>query len=212
MAFANILHILPEHAPSLRRAVVVADSAQTLLLPVTSGAGARARRINHGPRTHSSQVHVAPFRLVAERVAACSSAHLFIIPVIQLPLPAPTPAPTLLDPANADVTSTVPSPTVRARGGILQPELLLLVVPAVIGFVPDARVPGLVRIQGPETASVSTTSSPSAVARRFVRAAGRPSVPEPIDLGREPALDAAWSGSGSRVGTVVCAGGAREGI
>jgi hypothetical protein len=152
------LHILPEHTPPFRRAVVLATRcAQTALSFAmrahTSTLALTRRGINHGPRTRSP--HAGSLVVVCERVPGLSSSmHLLVISVVKLSLNRPASSPLFWNSANADFAVT--TSTVWSRIGILQTQFLFFIVAAVVGFVAYARIPGLIRIQCAETAPVSS--------------------------------------------------------
>jgi len=119
----------------------------------TSALALTRRGINHGPRTRSP--HARGLMVVCERVPRLSSSmHLFVISVVKLPLNRPTSPPLFWNSANADFA--VSTSAVRSRVGVLQTQFLFFVVPAVVGFVAYAGIPGLVWVQCAEAASVSS--------------------------------------------------------
>lgn len=77
-------------------------------------------------------------------------------------------------------------------------------IPAELGLVADARVPGLIRIERPEAPSLVGTR------RRACVAISAAAAPQRAELVAEPAADAAWCGGGRAVGRGPV--GAREGV
>lgn len=163
------------------------------------------RRINHRPRTRRPQT--ARFVIVSERIRRRSSVHFLIVPVIKLPLPRLTASSRLRDPPNAHLP--VPASTVRSRIGILQSQLLLLVV-AVVGFISHASVPRLVGVQSAESASIPSSSLGS-VGCRLVGSACCALVAQSVPFVENPALDSAGGGRGRAVRCRVAVG-AVEGV
>ena len=118
----------------------------------TSTLSLTGRSINHGSRARGPKTH--SLVVVREWVPGLSSSvHLFVIPAVKLSLNRPAASPLFRDPTNSDFA--VATSTVGSRVGIVQAELLLFVVSALVGFMSYTSIPGLIRIQCAEAAPVS---------------------------------------------------------
>lgn len=162
-------------------------------------------RVDHGPRTRRPQT--PRFVIVSERIRRRGSVHFLIVPVIQLPLSRLTASSRLRDASNAHLP--IPASTVRSRIGILQSQLLLLVV-AVVSFISHASVPRLVGIQSAKSASIPPPSLGS-VGCRLVGSACGALVAQSVPFVENPTLDSAGGGRGCAVSCWVAVG-AVEGV